>query len=211
MTVPLEAGAPADESSSRPARILTVCTGNICRSPMAEAWLRAGLANVEVSSAGTSALVGAPMEPIGAEIVRQLGADASAHRARQLSTALLDDSGLVLTLARSHSAQVLGLSPGLARRVFTLREFARLLEDIGPEALAQLGSQSASGGDSPAARLAAIAGAAAVRRTALRLSADDSLDVLDPYRRPQAVWVASARQVRPAVLTIVRALGNAGL
>ncbi|WEO78036.1 low molecular weight phosphatase family protein [Cryobacterium sp. SO2] len=206
MTVPTGASTTADGSSSRPARILTVCTGNVCRSPMAEAWLRAGLANVEVASAGTGALVGGPMEPIGAEIVRQLGADASTHRARQLTGPILEGAGLVLTLSRTHSAEVLELSPGLTRRVFTLREFAALIDDLGVHRLAQLGAS-----DDPEARLAKIVDLASLQRTAVRLPADESLDVLDPYRRPQAVWVSSARQIRPAVLTIVHALSAAGL
>jgi protein-tyrosine phosphatase len=208
MTPP--AGAPdASAASAGAARILTVCTGNVCRSPMAEAWLRAGLPAVQVVSAGTGALVGAPMEPIGVEIVRQLGADASNHRARQLSPVLLDGAGLVLTLSRAHSAEILELSPGLTRRVFTLREFAALLAGVGAHRLTEIHEQTP--GEEPAARLAAVVALASLQRTATRLPADDSLDVLDPYRRAQTVWVASARQIRPAVLTIVRALSDAGV
>ena len=66
--------------TSAPVRILTVCTGNICRSPVAERLLQAGLnqavpGGFVVASAGTRAMVGEPMQPISADIVRTFGGD----------------------------------------------------------------------------------------------------------------------------------------
>ena len=69
--------------SPSPVRILTVCTGNICRSPVAERLLQAGLDQVlpggfEVPSAGTRAMVGDPIQPLSADIVRTFGGTARA-------------------------------------------------------------------------------------------------------------------------------------
>ncbi|MGO2048462.1 MAG: low molecular weight phosphotyrosine protein phosphatase, partial [Brachybacterium tyrofermentans] len=86
-------------------RILTVCTGNICRSPMAEYALReaaqqAGLGDeVEVSSVGTTREeVGNPIDRRAGELLRRHGIDPSAHRARHLSDQELEDADLVLAL-----------------------------------------------------------------------------------------------------------------
>ncbi|MEO8284563.1 MAG: hypothetical protein ABI568_14370, partial [Pseudarthrobacter sp.] len=61
------------DATSLPIRILTVCTGNICRSPVAERLLQAGLEQVKpgafrVRSAGTRAMVGDPVQPLSARI-----------------------------------------------------------------------------------------------------------------------------------------------
>ena len=70
-------------------RVLVVCTGNICRSPMAEHLLRAGLAargveGVEVSSAGTHGLVGEPVQQHASAVLTERGIDHSAFAARRL-------------------------------------------------------------------------------------------------------------------------------
>src|SRR5258708_13929920 len=91
-------------------RILLVCTGNICRSPLAEALLRRdltarGFPEIEVSSAGTGAWDGAPGSE-GADLVGlERGLDLSGHRARLLTRELVEGADLVLTMARHHRAR----------------------------------------------------------------------------------------------------------
>lgn len=84
-------------------RILVVCTGNICRSPIAEGLLRAGLPGKTVFSAGTMAMVGDEAHPISIELCAGHGLDISAHRAQQLIEPMLQAADLVLTLDSSHS------------------------------------------------------------------------------------------------------------
>jgi protein-tyrosine phosphatase len=83
-------------------RILTVCVGNICRSPMAAALfserLRSGGANATVESAGIAALVGKPADPIAQELMRERGLDISAHRARQLTPEIIRSFELILVM-----------------------------------------------------------------------------------------------------------------
>jgi protein-tyrosine-phosphatase len=106
-----------------------VCTGNTCRSPLAEALLRQALAargvtGVEVSSAGTGAWAGAPASEGAYLVALEHGLDLSGHRARLLTTEAISDSDLILTMARHHRARVLEL--GAAGQVHLLGEYAGL-------------------------------------------------------------------------------------
>lgn len=103
-------------------RVLIVCTGNICRSPLAEGLLRRELAGrpIEVSSAGTSALVGWPADPMSVAVAAEHGLDISAHRARQASAALLGAHDLILTLDATHSRWLQQRHPQLRGRVHKL-------------------------------------------------------------------------------------------
>ncbi|MGH8442870.1 MAG: low molecular weight protein-tyrosine-phosphatase [Nevskiaceae bacterium] len=99
--------------------ILILCTGNICRSPMAEAVLRERLnaPAVSISSAGTSALVGEPAELMAVEVAARYGFDLAGHRARQALPPLLIQSDLVLVMTRAHADWVHERVPPLRGRV----------------------------------------------------------------------------------------------
>ena len=108
-------------------KILLVCTGNICRSPLAAAWLQRalterGVEGMDVSSAGTGAWDGAPVSEGAYLVGLERGLDLSAHRARLLTRELIEQADLVLTMARHHRARVDEL--GGEGRVFVLGEYA---------------------------------------------------------------------------------------
>ena len=116
-----------------PFRILFVCMGNTCRSPMAAQLLRAHLGSepgISVSSAGTLADEGAPLTPEAAAVIDSIVGAVGSHRARQLTPALLVDADLVLTATRAIRAQAVRLAPGAVRYTFTINEFARLLNKV---------------------------------------------------------------------------------
>src|SRR6185295_922503 len=95
-------------------RLLFVCTGNTCRSPMAEAIARReaierGLADVEVSSAGTSAWDGAPASDGALLVALERRLDLGNHRAQQLSAELVAEHDLILVMGPHHLERALAL------------------------------------------------------------------------------------------------------
>lgn len=102
-------------------RVCLVCMGNICRSPMAEAVLRAtlathGVAGVEVESAGTGGWhAGGPMDRRAQLTLAEHGYDGSSHRARQFTSDWFDRYDLVLAMDNENLRALRGLGPGGAR------------------------------------------------------------------------------------------------
>lgn len=186
-----------------PLRILTVCTGNICRSPVAERLLQTGLDQVQpgafvVSSAGTRAMVGDPIQPPSADIIRTYGGTPDDFAARLLTPKILRESDLVLAMTAKHRGAVMQMDASLLKRTFTIREFARMLQ-----VLEQRDAPSAVVGDLPAFWRELPARAASVRHLALAAEAADN-DVIDPYRRGQVLYNQMEDELAPAILTILR-------
>ena len=106
--------------------VLFVCTGNICRSPLAasllEHALKARALEVTVASAGTGAWDGAPASEGAYLVGLEQGLDLSGHRARLLTRELVERADLILTMARHHRARVDEL--GGEGKVFVLGEYA---------------------------------------------------------------------------------------
>jgi protein-tyrosine phosphatase len=172
--------------------VLYVCTGNVCRSPIAELLFRAWVApsaDVTVSSAGTQALVGQGIDRSSASALGQLGVDPTQHRARQFEPWMAADADLILTAERAHRDLVITELPGAFRRVFTMKEFARLARHARPgpprEVIAYL------------AALRGVDGAVA-------LEADN---MPDPYRSPIHEAKSIAQQVTDTVHAAIDALG----
>jgi protein-tyrosine phosphatase len=110
--------------------ILIVCTGNICRSPIAEFMLREKTAgrDLQVGSAGTAAMVGWPADPPACEVALEHGLDLAGHRARQLTLPLLTASDLILTLDQSHSDWINKRHPQFRGRVHKLLKWHKNLD-----------------------------------------------------------------------------------
>ena len=184
--------------------ILTVCSGNICRSPLAEQLLRVGLAawpEVTLGSAGTIGLTGHAMPDEAADLSRHFGGDPLGHAARVLTAEHLSEANLVFAMSREHRRAIVELFPKAIRYTFTIREFARLVSGVTDGDLEEAAALPL---DDVVSRFSTLVGFAASQRGLVSPpeSPDDD-DVVDPYRRSEAVYAESARQLVPAVNDVV--------
>jgi protein-tyrosine phosphatase len=201
--------ADRGSSGSPTVQILTVCTGNICRSPLAEQVLRARLGDldVQVSSAGTHALIGDPMPADALRLAASLGVaddDAAAHRGRWLTEKLLVTPDLVLAMSREHRTHVVELAPARIRSAFTAREFERLATGL---ADADVRRAADDAGTDPHARVRAAVQRVASRRGVVEPPVDPTADdVVDPYRRSWDTYQLSATQLLPGLEQVARVI-----
>src|SRR5438105_12022364 len=115
--------------------ILLVCTGNICRSPMAFGFLshlldERGASSIALTSAGVQGWDDSPPTPEAIRALQERGIDISNHAARRLNRALIEEADLVLAMAGDHRDAVLRIVPSAAERAFTLKELVHLLEAV---------------------------------------------------------------------------------
>ena len=130
-------GAISDEEINKVVEkksVLFVCTGNTCRSVIAEALLKKMLRDnhrddVEVFSAGVSAISGASASQSAKDILAREGINVSAHLSRETTREMLQKSDLILVMERVHESAILKLAPEVKNRVFLLKEFAKIDEN----------------------------------------------------------------------------------
>ncbi len=111
--------------------ILFVCTGNVCRSPMAEGLFRqamAGRNDFQVFSAGLGAVDGQPPSPFAVQAMREIGIDISHQRSRRLTAEDVEKADYIFGMTHSHVDTVTLLYPQAAEKTFLLREFDDTLD-----------------------------------------------------------------------------------
>ncbi|WP_305000073.1 low molecular weight protein-tyrosine-phosphatase [Rahnella sikkimica] len=100
--------------------ILIVCTGNICRSPIAERLLRQILPDRKIDSAGVSALVDNPADPSAVAVAQKHNLVLDGHRATQFTSALGRQYDLILVMEKSHQEQISRFSPEARGKIMLL-------------------------------------------------------------------------------------------
>ena len=106
-------------------RILTLCIGNICRSPLAQALLVRELPGHTVWSAGLGALVGQAADSLSIQVAAAHGLDVTEHRAQQVTSWLCQQTELILVMEQAHKSQLEQLFPVVRGKVFTLGQFGQ--------------------------------------------------------------------------------------
>jgi protein-tyrosine phosphatase len=189
-------------------RLLYVCTGNICRSPFAEILTRHLLrgrlgghaaAAFDVSSAGVSAVVGAPMHPDSRAQLAPWHLDGPLSAdfvARQLHSTMIERSHLVLGATAGHRSAVVGQCPAALPITFSLREFARLATGVDR---AELPAH-------PVARAHALVELARARRGLVPPDPQGD-DVPDPIGGPPEAHHRAARMAYAALATVIDVVG----
>jgi protein-tyrosine phosphatase len=199
--------APRMSYSPDQFRVLFVCTGNICRSAIAEQVFRAryGSDAVAFASAGTGALVGAPMPEQAALISRHLGGEPEWHAGQQLTKEFVASADLVIALTRDHRSDVVRTLPRANRYTFTLREVARVLEsyEADPSAVPPLRGAGVSLADTLRSAVPILA---AQRGYAAAPASPGDDDVIDPFRRSQEIYDLSGAQISDAIDRIAYAI-----
>ena len=194
-----------DRSSSPAFTVLLVCTGNICRSALAERLGRAFLDEalgeqadaIRLVSAGTRAVVGSGMHPDSALVLLGFGAESGDFLARQFDGTMAAEADLVLTMTRGHRRDVLHAAPRALARTFTLREAAELLELV---------EDGRGEGRDFRERAQNLVSALAAARSRRHSSQDD--DVRDPIGLPVDVHAEAGEAIVESLLPILRRLAE---
>lgn len=163
-----------------------ICTGNQCRSVMAEAFARRiaterGLDVVVDSSGLLPAGSPPPDEVIG--LMADRGIDVSAHRSRPFDADIVANADLIIGMERRHITEIASLDPEAYRRTFTLPEFVRRVD-----ALDLVGGASTDPGE-----VVAMIGETRGRRDVLRISRAD--EIADPMGAPPKVFESTATRI----------------
>ena len=185
--------------------IVFVCTGNICRSPMAEQMLVQQAAKnklpIVVSSAGVMAMTGDPMTPQSAEAMTLRGYTPTKHVSQDLTPKILEDADLVLTATLEHRSELARMLPKASKYSFTIDEFARLTSFLmaDPEFQDEFKKKPKETREQYLKR----AMHEAVLLRGMVPTSLDPIDVIDPYMQSMKVYNQVAAHVDSRLETIV--------
>lgn len=187
-------------SSVTDVSLLFVCTGNLCRSPLAEIYLRHLVGNqalLHISSAGTHADHGNQLPREGTRLLAENGVlIVREHSSQQVTSSLIAQSDLVLAMTLEQRQIVIETVPSSLRKAFTLREFSRIYDAMMADDQHPIHSASEPRFQEIIAWVSNYRGVAGANPN----SADD--EVVDPYRKSIKIWQQSLDQMKPSLDTL---------
>lgn len=142
------------------------------------------------------------MTPQAAELSVRLGGEPGDHVATRLTRDLIEESDLVLGMARDHRREIVTMQPRASRSTFTLVEFSRLVTSVGSESEMVEQLRAAA----PHEFMPMLVAMAASRRGYGAVTSEEDDDIVDPYRRSQETYDRAGRAIGTAVETIVDSL-----
>ena len=177
-------------------KVLFVCTGNICRSPMGELLFPHfyHTDGIETDSAGTQGLVDSPIDPSSAKLMALDGIDSSQFRSKRLTPQLAMSSDLILCFTEHQRRKIVALAPRVRSKTFLLSDFANLCRYFGQNNLLH--------GSNVEDRMREVMYNASMARRAL----PEAEDIADPYRKEFAAFQMAHDQIGYAIADIAQAL-----
>ncbi|MBW3090936.1 protein tyrosine phosphatase [Bifidobacterium sp. 82T25] len=188
-------------------QLLFVCTGNQCRSVMAEYYCRFRLAQfgvdpentadaITVSSAGTLQYPPHAADPLAIDMLASDGLDAAAHRSTPISTEISRAADLILCFERAQISELLGQNPAAVRKTFLFDDFVN--------ACAYLGNQGPIPGDSLEAKLREVMDSMSMIRPFLPAANE----TVDPHRQSREVFEQVYAEIKHGIDTIFHTIGE---
>ncbi len=177
-------------------KVLFVCTGNICRSPMGELLFPHFFhtSGIETDSAGTQGLIDSPIDPSSAKLMALDGIDSSQFRSKRLTPQLAMSSDLILCFTEHQRKKIVALIPRVRNKTFLLSDFANLCRYFNEHHLLK--------GDTLEDRLMEVEYNASMVRHVVPTAED----IADPYRKDFSAFQTVHDQIVYAIADIADAL-----
>lgn len=177
-------------------RIMFVCTGNICRSPMGELLMTHYLngTTVRVSSAGTRGLPMHPIDPSSGRLMQSVGIESSGFRSRRLTRQMADEADLILCFEKQQRKEIVTLAPAAVRYTFLLDDFANMCDYCARNnMIAGLTIQE---------RLQSVI----KKSSMIRPMIPQPKDIADPHGREFSMFCVAAEQTNGAIRKILKSM-----